>query len=881
MRHVFTTVVTTATIVLAAPSAFGQNGFVNWETPHVHPLDLTPDGAKLLAVNTADNRLEVFTVTPSGLQPAGSVPVGLDPVSVRARTNTEAWVVNHISDSVSIVNLATLNVVSTLFVGDEPADVVFAGNPQRAFVSVSQLNQVKVYNPANLAAAPTVLAIAGEDPRALATDGDTVYAAIFESGNLTTVIGEAVVASAVNPYIGDPNPPPNDGSGFDPPMAGGLPPGPDSSLIVKKDSGGAWRDVNGADWSAAVTWDLHDHDVAIIDAGTLAVTYATGVMNLNMAMSPRPGGGVTVIGTEAINEVRFEPNVNGVFVRVMAATVAGPGAPSALVDLNPHLDYSAPMVDQKVRDLSLGDPRGVAWTSDGSRAYIAGMGSNNLVVVDAALNRLAEVEVGQGPTGVVVDDAHDRVYVLDKFEGALSIVGATSLVEEARHLLHDATPAVIKIGRPHLYDTHETSGLGQAACASCHVDGRMDQVSWDLGDPSGAVKPFNQECNFGLGGCENWHPMKGPMATQTLIGIGGTEPFHWRGDREGLAAFNPAFESLMGDDEQLTPQEMNEYLAFVQTLTHPPNPFRNLDNSLPASFPNGGNPVTGQSVFNTVPLDGGLLTCVTCHSLPAGTNGKIISGNLLQEAQSFKVPQLRNLYEKTGFSSIASSNNRGFGFIHDGSVDTLFEFLQFPGFNFSSDTQRRDVEAFLFCFSTHTHAGIGAQAMLPNPGTPNQPATVSQLVALAGNAAVGLVVKGKVGGLQRGYYLNSGGNFQSDRAAEVVSLAVLTSGAAPGSELAFTLVPAIAEVRIGVDRDRDAFFDRDELDAGSDPADPISTPNNVGDVDGDGSVGITDLLALLAAWGPCPVPPAGCPADIDGDGIVGITDLLSLLGHWG
>jgi hypothetical protein len=53
-----------------------------------------------------------------------------------------------------------------------------------------------------------------------------------------------------------------------------------------------------------------------------------------------------------------------------------------------------------------------------------------------------------------------------------------------------------------------------------------------------------------------------------------------------------------------------------------------------------------------------------------------------------------------------------------------------------------------------------------------------------------------------------------------------------------------------------------------------------GDVDGDGVVGISDLLALLAAWGPCPNPPAACPADIDANGEVGISDLLSLLANW-
>ncbi|HWS25213.1 MAG TPA: hypothetical protein VN259_01440, partial [Xanthomonadales bacterium] len=93
-------------LALVAASADAQNAFVHWESPHVHPLELSADGTRLVAVNTADHRLEVYAIGGDRL-PAylRSIPVGLDPVTVRLRSNTEAWVVNQLSDSISVVDI--------------------------------------------------------------------------------------------------------------------------------------------------------------------------------------------------------------------------------------------------------------------------------------------------------------------------------------------------------------------------------------------------------------------------------------------------------------------------------------------------------------------------------------------------------------------------------------------------------------------------------------------------------------------------------------------------------------------------------------------------------------------------------------------------------
>src|SRR5690606_13495063 len=88
-------------LLLGALPVVAQD-FVHWEVPHVHPLELSPSGNRLYAVNTADHRLEIFDTTGPVPTLLRSVAVGLAPVTVRARSATEVWVVNHISDSISV-----------------------------------------------------------------------------------------------------------------------------------------------------------------------------------------------------------------------------------------------------------------------------------------------------------------------------------------------------------------------------------------------------------------------------------------------------------------------------------------------------------------------------------------------------------------------------------------------------------------------------------------------------------------------------------------------------------------------------------------------------------------------------------------------------------
>src|SRR4029077_8034830 len=140
--------------------------------------------------------------------------------------------------------------------------------------------------------------------------------------------------------------------------------------------------------------------------------------------------------------------------------------------------------------------------------------------------------------------ARDQLFVMNRFDGTISIVAnATnpSLAAQAStvSLRFDPSPTPAKAGRRFLYDAKNTSAHGDNACASCHIFGDFDSLAWDLSNPLDPNVPPNDNgfrltpgTQFSGGGagvgvpCTNceFHPMKGPMTTQTLRGLAGAGP---------------------------------------------------------------------------------------------------------------------------------------------------------------------------------------------------------------------------------------------------------------------------------------------------------------------------------------------------------------------
>ncbi|HYS06870.1 MAG TPA: hypothetical protein VEW47_16940 [Candidatus Dormibacteraeota bacterium] len=668
-----------------------QAQYVNFESSQVHPIALTPSGKSLLVVNTPDALLEVFTVTPDGgLLPGASIPVGLEPVSVVPRSDSEAWVVNHLSDTVSIVDLSLGTTVRTLPVGDEPTDVVFANG--RAFVAVSQEDAVKVFDLGDLAGPPIALPLFGSDTRALAAskDGTRVYAVVLNSGNQTTVINANVIFNGgagldvnrltqlgLNPINCSSAHPPY------PPLPAGIvrnpalidPPGgvPSVGLIVKWDPATqAWRDDASQDWSMCLPYRLPDHDLFIIDTASLNVSTVDHLGTTLFEVSVNPGNGkIYIPNTEARNNVRFEhPLGVGGHVVDDRLTIVDPAAGNAVtvVDLNTHIDRgSDPATNLPERRASLSQPGMLVWNRAGTIGYLTAIGSRKLFRVNggcasgacifgAARSVPDVVEVGEGPTGVALREDLGRAYVLNRFSNSVALVDTASLAKVGEIGLHDPSSDTIKNGRRLLYDGIDTSGHGDNSCASCHISGNMDELGWDLGNPPGGFVPYgtpgdnvrfivpqnNQPVTVPaqppFSAHKGFDPQKGPMTTQTLRGM--LEPLHWRGDRATLDVFNKAFVGLLGahdigpingEPAGLTAAQMELFRQFALGITLPPNPYRSVDDTIPnAPVTIPGNPFTGNPTAGQALFLTGSTdagqSCSSCHALPFGAAGGKLGG---------------------------------------------------------------------------------------------------------------------------------------------------------------------------------------------------------------------------------------------------------------
>lgn len=773
--------------VHAALSLSAQVPYQHFEARQVHPISLTPDGSKLLAVNSPDARLSVFDA--ANMNRLAEVPVGLEPVTVRARTNDEAWVVNEVSDTVTVVSLTTLTVTATLRVGDEPGDVVFAGG--KAFVSCSRAGVVKVFDAATRADLGSIT-LTGDYPRAMtvSNDGTKVYAAFLFSGNNTTILPRDVAP---------PQPAPTNTN---------LPAPPRTALIVPTDD-------------PRITYDVLDHDVAEIDVASQSVTqYHSDLGTHLFALAVRPGASeLWVANTESHNTIASEPALNGIFATNRMSRLSF-GSGVTPFDITTHAQPSA-----------------LVFSADGSTAWVAGFGSDRLAKLDAANGAVlssVDVRTGdpdakfmRGPRGLVLDEVGNRLFVLNKLSNTLSVIHTTTLAvtSEVDVGSHDPTPLEVRQGRGYLFDAR-LSGNGSVSCATCHLDADRDGLAWDLGNPSGEMVTTmgsNAVIHDSRTRSRHSHPMKGPMVTQTLRDIGDGAPFHWRGDKPTIQSFNSTFENLMAGELQ-TSEDMDLLAEYIKSLTNHPNPNRNLDRSLPASFA-GGNPGRGRDLFNQH-----INHCSLCHTLPRGSNNVLDLPHEAGRNQPIKNPSLRQVYQKQSFNPTPGGTSvSGFGMLMDGTGFQMPTVHPYVLDDLTTPADFADMAAFMMCFDSGVGRTVGHSVTVDVSDKANAGvlADIALLEARANAGDCDLIVRGMLDGDQRDLLFVSP-SYKLDKASDGnLTRTALLNAVVAGDSLTFMgVLPGLGEV-MSIDQDDDGTLDGDEVSGSpvivQHPKDAIST----------------------------------------------------------
>ena len=871
-----------ASLVFPAAAGAELPDYTLFESGQVRPLAMSPGGTRLFAANTPNGHLEIYDIVGGGLAFVASVPVGLEPVALAARTDDEVWVVNHLSDSISVVDVAAdpPRVVRTLLVGDEPRDIVFAGpGANRAFITTAHRGQntskprgdydvegtgradVWVFDASMLGTSLegdplVVLTLFGDRPRALAAtpDGSLVFAAVFRSGNRTMTVSEPLVCNS------------ND---TDDPCSvegvmypGGLPfpktnfagtPSREAGLVVGWNAAtGQWEDELERDWSNAVRFDLPDLDVFAIDANAstpveVGSISGVGTVLFNMIVNPQSGN-LYVTNTEAISRVRFEgladwvsdlgpkesddpPTVRG-HLHEARVTVIDSSLAVRPRHLNKHIDYAAHPQPVGTEDRSLSTPLGMAISSDGNTLYVAGFGSSAIGIYDTAdleddsfvptaANMIALAS--GGPTGLTLDEGRKRLYVMTRFQNSIVVVDTDTRTTVQTIAMQNPEPASVVEGRPFLYDAKLTGSNGEASCASCHIFGDMDDLAWDLGDPdllpAGNPNPCPPDV-IGVCNMQDFDPLKGPMTTQSLRGLANAGPMHWRGDRTAgsdggdpldtnaaFNLFNVAFPGLVGRDEgELAEADMQAFTDFALQISYPPNPIRRLDNALRPDEQAGFDLYFGR-VTDTV------ANCNGCHQLDRalgffGTGG----GSTFEgETMEFKVAHLRNAYQKVGMfgmapnplfsganTSFTGDQVRGSGFLHDGSIPTVADFLSADVFNGVSATDRENLEALIMAFDTNLAPIVGQQVTLTDQSEADSLSRVELLIERAGAPFVianegtatecDLVVQGVVDAMPQSWLRRSDGSFESADGS-ISESELLALAEVPGQPLTFTCAP--------------------------------------------------------------------------------------------
>jgi YVTN family beta-propeller protein len=537
------------------------------------------------------------------------------------------------SDSLVIVDLEARKVAGELKLGHQPHAICLSPNEDTAYVTNRGSDTVSVVDLTTRKVTGTI--VVGDEPHGIVTDvaGETIFVANAATGDVSVIDAgtraeEKRLEAARGPW----------------------------AIKRSRDGKRLYVTNNLSHFVPFRTPSLSEVTVIDTDAQQVIDRIRIPEANLVQGIDFAPDGEyamVTLLRTKNLVPV----------VRVVQGWVITNGL---------GILWKDGRVDEVLLDepnMYFPDPTDVVISPDGKFAYVTGGGIDKVAVVDLTkllqlLKNASETErtkiipnhlgyagefvvhrmpTGRNPRGLAMSPDGKFVYVAAALDDDLNIIDTARQEVVATIDLGGAKEITQTRFGERLFHGAEVTFQRQFSCHSCHPDGNVDGLTYDL-EPDG----------IGVN----------PVDNRTLRGILDTGPFKWTGKNPSLSRQCGARLAVFFTRiDPFTPEELAALDRYITTIPRPPNRYRRPEGLTPAQ--SRGKVLFERTVTNDgrpIPPEG---RCVFCHPAPYYTNcQKMDVGTKSwldnEKHDLFDVPHLNNIYETPPF-------------LHDGRSETLEE----------------------------------------------------------------------------------------------------------------------------------------------------------------------------------------------------------------
>jgi YVTN family beta-propeller protein len=552
-------------------------------------MALSPDGKELYVACEASHTVIVVDVRKR--RKIAEIPVGHHPTDVTfSPDGTRAYLSNRLDDTVSVIDVSSREVVATVPVGDEPHGVLTDSSGKHLYVLNTSADSISVIDTKKLK--DTKRLSASRNPWSLSRSPDGTL--IYVTNNLSR-------------FAGFREPPLSELTVID--TAG--------AVVVNRLEVPAANLLQGADWHPS---------------GDFALVTINRTKNLLPMTRLLQGWTIT----------------NGLAIA-----------------------WRDGRVDQVLLDepsMCFPDPTDVAITPDGRLALVTSSGSNRIAVIDIPKllsilqsaseeerrrvlpNHLgkptefviAHIPTKHSPRGVLITAEGKTAFVANALDDSLTVIDIERL--EAVERIDLGGPKVITKVRfgERVFHSANIAFQRQFSCHSCHPDGHVDGITYDI-EPDGIGN--------------------NPVDNRTLRGILDTAPFKWKGTNPSLQRqCGPRLAVFFTRIQPFNPEELAALENYICTIPRPPNRHRPLGAELTDAQRRG------KEMFERTRTNDGRVIpkeqrCVTCHFPPLYTDRRqhdVGTQYELDTETRFDTPHLSNIYDSAPY-------------LHNGMAATLEE----------------------------------------------------------------------------------------------------------------------------------------------------------------------------------------------------------------